>query len=211
MNRQVRTKLHHQTRESSDINEMGERYKEKIKQDAENRNIKEHNFIVGDHVLLKLKKSYKWSTAYEPAFYIVTRTDGSSIVARRITDGREVYRDASQFKLANALIQDNTSEERDDREEEPTSEDWRKKTLLNANPQSVQEEIITNTKETAETSSSDNMEQNKPSEIPAAVTTPKHDRRRPDYLKNRKISHRCSTSFPGNDKEGRGERAWERD
>ena len=95
-----------------------------------------------------------------------------------------MYRDASQFKIANALIQDNTSEERDDREEESTSKDWREKILLNTNPQSVQEEIITSTEETTETSSSDEMEQNKPSEIPAAVTRPKRDRRRPDYLKD---------------------------
>ena len=45
-----------------------------------------------------------------------------------------MYRDASQFKIANALIQDNASEERDDREGEPTTEDWREKILLNANP-----------------------------------------------------------------------------
>lgn len=44
MNRQVRTKLDHQMRESSEnardtaINERGERYKEKGKQNAENRN-----------------------------------------------------------------------------------------------------------------------------------------------------------------------------
>ena len=63
-----------------------------------------------------------------------------------------MYRDASQFNIANALIQDNTSEEREDREEEPTSEDWREKILLNANPKSVQEEIITNTEEVVETS-----------------------------------------------------------
>ena len=84
---------------------------------------------------MKQKKRNKWSTAYEPAFYIVTRTDGFSIAAQRITNRWEVYRDASQFKIANALIQDNTSEERDDREEEPTSQDWREKILLNANPQ----------------------------------------------------------------------------
>ena len=62
MNRQVRTKLNHQTRESSEnardtaINERYERYKEKIKQTADNRNTKEHNFIVGDHVLLKQRR-----------------------------------------------------------------------------------------------------------------------------------------------------------
>ena len=46
------------------------------------RHTKEHNFIIGDHVLLKQKKTNKWSTVYEPAFYIITRVDGSSIAAR---------------------------------------------------------------------------------------------------------------------------------
>ena len=88
--------------------------------------------------------------------------------------------------MANALIhgQDNTSEESEDREEETTSENWREKMLLNANPQSIQQEIITSTEETAETSSSDKMEQNKPPEIPAAITRPKRDRRQPSYLKD---------------------------
>jgi len=142
-----------------------------------------HNLIVGENVLLKQKKRNKWSTAYEPAFYTVIQTDGSSIAARRITDGREVYRYASQFKITKAFIQDNTSEERDDREGEPTTEDWREKILLNASPPSVQEEIITITEEVVETSSS-KTKQNKLSELPAAVTRPRRDRRRPDYLKD---------------------------
>ncbi|KAL9967202.1 hypothetical protein ACROYT_G025380 [Oculina patagonica] len=75
--------------------------------------------------------------------------------------------------------QDNASEERDDQEKEPTSEDWREKILVNANPKSVQEETITSTEEiissTAETGSSDK---------PAAVTRPRRNRRRQDYLKD---------------------------
>ena len=151
MNRQVRTKLDLQTRESSEnvletaINERDERYKQKLKQNAENMNTKAHEFIVGDHLLLKQKKGNKWSTAYQPAFYTVIRTDGSSVAARRITDGREVHRDTREFKVANALIRYNASEERDDWKREPASENWREKILLNASPQSVQEEIITNT------------------------------------------------------------------
>ena len=96
--------------------------------------------------------------------------DGVSMDGVTITDGRcmEVYPDASQFKIANALIQDNANEERDDREEEPTSEGWRKKILLNANPKSIQEEIITSTEEVVETSSSDKMENKRP-ETPAAA------------------------------------------
>ena len=190
MNRQVITKLDHQVRESSEnardtaINKRDERYKGKTKKNAENRNTTEHNFSVGDRVLIKQKKRSKWSTTYEPAFYTVARTNRSRIAARRITDGQELYGDASQCKIANALIQDNTSEERDDPEKEIISEDWREKILMNSNPQSIPEEINTNTEETAETSSSDQMEQNKPSEIPAAVTRPRRDRRRPDYLKD---------------------------
>ena len=56
------------------------------------------------------------------------------------------------------------------------------KNLLNTNPQSVQEEIITSKEETAETSSSDEMEQNKPSGIPAAVPRPKKKTRLPERL-----------------------------
>ena len=61
--------------------------------------------------IVEAKGMEQRSTVCEPALYTVIRTDG--IAARRITDGQEVYRDASQFKIANALIQDNTSEERD--------------------------------------------------------------------------------------------------
>ena len=58
------------------------------------------------------------------------------------------------------MLMDNTSEERGDLEEDPTSEDWREKILLKANSQSDQEKIITNTEESAKTSSSDKMRTN---------------------------------------------------
>ena len=60
--------------------------------------------ILGDYVLVKQPKRNKWSTAYEPTFYNVTRIDGSKITARRVTDGRIISRDASHFKLANSVI-----------------------------------------------------------------------------------------------------------
>ena len=94
-----------------------------------------------------------------------------------------MYQDASQFKIANTLIQDNTSEERDDRVEEPISENWREKILLIANPKSVQEEIITNAEVVVKTSSNDKMENNPP-ELPAAARRPRCDWRSPDYLKD---------------------------
>ena len=107
MKRQVRTKLDHQTRESSKnardtaINERDERYKEQLKQNDENRNNKEHNFIVGDHVLLKQKKRNKWCTAYEPAFYTVTRTDQDKALQHKGTqmDGKCIETQASSRLL----------------------------------------------------------------------------------------------------------------
>jgi len=50
----------------------------------------------------------------------------SAIPVRRITDGREVQRDASQFKLANVLMyQENV-------DESGQSEDWRETLLMGA-------------------------------------------------------------------------------
>ena len=69
-----------------------------------------------DHVLLK-QKANKWSTAYETAFYTVTRVDGLSITAKRIKDGQEVYRDASQYKLVNSLVLGKDYEESVEHEE----------------------------------------------------------------------------------------------
>lgn len=63
-------------------------------------------------------KKNKWSTPYEPVFYVVCSIRGSQITARRVTDGRTVCRDASQFKLANAVI--NTTDEPEKNEEAQT-------------------------------------------------------------------------------------------
>jgi hypothetical protein len=103
-----------------------------------NRNVKEHNFAIGDHFLLKQRKRNKWSTAYEPAFYVVTRVDVSSIASRRIKDGREVYRDASQYKQSNALIEDHQPSKivvvenaiSQDNEEDPVAEETTQKQLI---------------------------------------------------------------------------------
>ena len=135
MNRPVRTKLDHQSREHTQsirdniIDENDRQYKERLKHNAENQNTKQHKFVVGDYALLKQTKKNKWSTAYEPAFYIIYRIDNSSIAARRATDGREVYRDASHFKLVNNAVRDtdDATFHRDDTEPE---DNWRESTLL---------------------------------------------------------------------------------
>ncbi|XP_038077223.1 uncharacterized protein K02A2.6-like [Patiria miniata] len=62
MNRPVRTKLDHkpakhtQNIKDSIIDESDKQYKERLKQNAENRNTKQHNFVVSDYVLLKQMK-----------------------------------------------------------------------------------------------------------------------------------------------------------
>ena len=60
MNRQVRTKQDYQTREGNKesarntaINDRDQEYKKKIKQNAQNKNTKEHHFTVRDHYFLK--------------------------------------------------------------------------------------------------------------------------------------------------------------
>ena len=130
MNRPVRTKLDYtvprKERSSRDkmMDEKDRQYKEKMAD--EGGSSKEHNFVVGDHVLLRQRKRNKWSTPYEPVFYTVIKNSGSAITARRITDGREVQRDASQFKLANVLMyQENV-------DESGQSEDWRETLLMGA-------------------------------------------------------------------------------
>ena len=130
MNRPVRTRLDYtvprKERSSRDkmMDEKDRQYKEKMAD--EGGSSKEHNFVVGDHVLLRQRKRNKWSTPYEPVFYTVIKISGSAITARRITDGREVRRDASQFKLANVLVyQENVYQS-------GQSEDWRETLLMGA-------------------------------------------------------------------------------
>ena len=47
----------------------------------EGESSKEHNFVVGDHVLLRQRKRNKWSTPYAPVFYTVIKISGSAITA----------------------------------------------------------------------------------------------------------------------------------
>ena len=133
MNRPIRTKLDcvntQEIRDEQDvqIDENDRRYKEKLTSVKENRNTKEHKFVVGDYVLIKQQKRNKWTPAYEPAFYVIYRIDGSSIAIRRINDGKELYRDASHIKLANAIVGNEGIAEMLQNPE--AEEDWREDAL----------------------------------------------------------------------------------
>ena len=76
---------------------------EKVKQNAENKNTKEHTFVVHDHVFLEQPKKNKWSTEYEHDIYIIYRMKGSTVCARRKRDDREISRDYSKFRIAHML------------------------------------------------------------------------------------------------------------
>ena len=61
------------------MDEKDRQYKERMADDG--RSNEEHNFVVGDHVLLRQRKRNKWSIVYEPVFYTVTKISGSAITA----------------------------------------------------------------------------------------------------------------------------------
>ena len=96
------------------IDQRDSEYKQKMKQQREGRKTREGRLLQGDYVLVTQPKKNKWSTPYEPVFYIVYSIQGSRITARRATDGRTICRDASQFKLVNAVI--NTADEQETKE-----------------------------------------------------------------------------------------------
>ena len=133
-NRSIRTKLNYTPpvkekpiRQDQLINQRDEQYKEKMKN---NNTAKAHSFIQGDYVLLKQRKTNKWSTPYEPSFYIVTAVQGSTVTARRLKDEREVTRDASHFKLANDVMMQNDSYHTEETlADQVPDTDWREELL----------------------------------------------------------------------------------
>ncbi|KAL9987152.1 hypothetical protein ACROYT_G001409 [Oculina patagonica] len=73
----VRTKLDYiepepQRNEKDDIIDRRDaEYKQKMKQQREGRKTKENNLLLGDYVLVKQPRKNKWSTPYEPVFYVL--------------------------------------------------------------------------------------------------------------------------------------------
>ena len=90
--------------ENSEIDRRDHEYKRKMKEQRENKQYQKNNLILGDYVLVKQPKRNKWTTEFEPIFYMVIEIEGSKITARRVTDGRIVMRDASQFRLVNSVM-----------------------------------------------------------------------------------------------------------
>ena len=104
MNREIRTRLDHYPTERAsrdeEIRRKDSKYKEKLKSYHDRRyRSKKHNFKAGEAVLLKRDKKRKGDTPFGPYIYITTKVIGSTIHARRASDGKTVCRDASKFKL----------------------------------------------------------------------------------------------------------------
>ena len=147
MNRQVRTKIDYRERtkktfhtNNTEMNKRDRCYKQKIKDNAENKNTRRHRLAIGDHVLLEQKKVNKWTSPYEYKPYIVFKIKGSSIWARRITDGRVVCRDSTCFKrIKGSWKGGRPREDSDDRRETTVHRqrrgevgDWREHALRKA-------------------------------------------------------------------------------
>lgn len=200
-NRQIRTKLDHHPREFQQeadlqrtITKNDNEYKEKTRKYTENRYVKEHSYVLGDYVLVKQKKRNKWTTAYETAFYVIYRIEGSTISARRTTDGREIRRDASHFKLANSVVQNLEEKEPEVPQQTTEEEDWRGKILLES--QEEQDDTVQTAEKGAEQENTQDItaaDRRSPQQPPSKKTPvrpqpqetrtrPQRNRRRPAYL-----------------------------
>jgi transposase InsO family protein len=153
-------KIDHREKDK-EIDERDKEYKKSITD--QKRNAKKHKFALKDYVLLKLKKTNNWTTAFEPAFYTITKIQGSSITIRRIKDGRELCRDASQLKLANSLVgtKEYPMQPDDDEEEEESTWD----------------------RETDEETADDEVEQVRPAEN-EGIDRPRRERQQPARLRD---------------------------
>ena len=135
--RNVRTKLDYKPREEandkstqSQVNERDKKYKMTIKRNAEKQNTRPHRLSVGDYVLLKQNKVNKWTRPYEAHFYIVFKIKGSTVWAKRMTDGRKVCRDATHFKYVGRRRK--STEVRKENQSVRRSGDWRGDALRKA-------------------------------------------------------------------------------
>ena len=142
-NRHIRTRLEAvpgRPISEEEVTKNDENYKVKMKNQKTKRNMKEHNLIRGDCVLVEQKKHNKWTLPYEPSLYTVIDVKGSTVTARRLYDGRTITRDGSKFKIANQLMEEENMASRDsdeaqeDEPEEPDDDLWREQVMRDTQP-----------------------------------------------------------------------------
>ena len=103
MNREVRTKLDHFPStippKDQEVRCNDPNYKERIKLYHDKRHrATQLQLEAGQAVIVKREKKRKVETPYEPHIYLVTQVKGSTIYARRLSDGKTICRNASMFK-----------------------------------------------------------------------------------------------------------------
>ena len=107
MKRNVRTKLDYDSfsisrnlhKMEKEITNRDKEYKQKWDHQHRHPKVEKHQFKIGDRVLLKKRKQNKWSPAFEKESYSIIGISGSTIEAKRKSDGRTMQRDAFKFKL----------------------------------------------------------------------------------------------------------------
>lgn len=82
------------TKKNDIINRREAEYKKKIKQQREGRKMRD-NLSLGDYVLVKRPKEKQVEQSLQTCILCCVQHPG---LARRVTNGPTVYRDASQFK-----------------------------------------------------------------------------------------------------------------
>ena len=95
-----------------------------------------------------------------------------------------MYRDASQFKLANALIENDPDEEFVDKEGESNSEEWRQQIFQNVSPQPDLGKTLPDKNQLAESNNSNGAELSNSRKTPVPEARPKCNQQRPTYLKD---------------------------
>ena len=103
INREVRKKQEHYPSaiptQDQEVRVNDQTYKRRIKKYHDIRHkATELHLEVGQAVIVKRDQKRKAETTYEPHIYIVTQVKGSTIQARRLSDGKNICRDASKFK-----------------------------------------------------------------------------------------------------------------
>ena len=146
----------------------------KIKSNAENRTTKSHNLTIGDYVLFQQTKINKWTPLYDTKHYIVYKIRGSTIWARRVTDGREVCRDSTCFKKVNKPRGHMITHKINNNRSKP--DDWREITLRKARTR-ITREHKNNTVTDAVPNGVHDVE---PEEVEPLLRRSQRIRRRPD-------------------------------
>ena len=118
MNREIRTKLEHFPSsiptQDQEVRVNDRNYKERIKQYHDKRyRATELHLDIGQAVIVKRDKKRKAETPYEPHIYVVTQVKGSTIIAKRLTDGKSICRDKSKFRRLKSNTSNTDSNERE--------------------------------------------------------------------------------------------------